>query len=106
MARWNHDIEFLSYWFLKYAELNIKQGIERQLSSVDFFADNIQTSYPKNVPLTNSCSESNFGKPNHALNQTVGPYVYLKNGSIRNIIQGESTSNSTSAEKLAASIWS
>ena len=43
--------------------LNYKQGIERQLSSVDFFADNIQTSYPKNVPLTNSCSESNFGKP-------------------------------------------
>ena len=56
--------------------------------------------------MTNSCSESNFGKPNHALNQTVGPYVYLKNGSIRNIIQGKSTSNSTSAEKLTASIWS
>ena len=60
---------------MKYSELNIKQGIERKLSSVHFFADNTQTSYPKNVPLTNSCSESNFGKPNHALNQTVGPYV-------------------------------
>ena len=56
--------------------------------------------------MTNSCSESNFGKPNHAFNKTVWSYVYLKNDSIRNIIQGESTSNSTSAEKLAASIWS
>ena len=69
-----------------------------------FFKDNSQTSSLENVPLTNSCSESNFGK--HALNQTVGSYVYLKNVSIRNIIQGKSTSNSTSAKKLAASIWS
>ena len=30
----------------------------------------------------------------------------MKNVSIRNITQCESTSNSTSAEKLAASIWS
>ena len=91
---------------LKYAALNIKQGIERQLSSVDFFTDDSQTSSLENVPLTNSCSESNFGKLNHALNQTAGSFVDLKNVSNRNIIQGQSSSNLTSAEKLAAKIWS
>ena len=39
-----------------------------------FFTDNSQTSSLENVPLTNSCSESNFGTLNHALNQTAGSY--------------------------------
>ena len=54
--------------------LNYKQGIERQLSSVDFFTDDSQTSILKNAPFTKTCYELNFGTLNHALYQTAASY--------------------------------
>ena len=40
--------------------LNYKQGIERQLSSVDFFTDDSQTSILKNAPFTKTYYELDF----------------------------------------------
>ena len=41
--------------------LNYKQGIERQLSSVDFFTDDSQTSILKNATFTKTYHELDFG---------------------------------------------
>ena len=54
--------------------LNYKQGIERQLSSVDFFTDDSQTSILKNAPFTKTYYELDFGTLNLALYKTAASY--------------------------------